>query len=191
MSEEGNEGNTTIKKRIQLTPSKDLEVEVELDPELVKAKKFLDKRAKAMAEELTELGVPTDSSEINVDNLKSTYDTIVELRKRNKQAELQASRDADPTRKPSSGSLPLTGQITGGEYGYESHQALVRDLRRRSHSKNPETSREAKLILDEIWRKTIIGKKEKDFQMDTFKDEGEGLLEKFKREWRKRQKERD
>lgn len=75
--------------------------------------------------------------------------------------ENKASGNADPIRKPSSGTLTLAGQTAGGEDGYDSHAIMVRDLRRRSHSANPEEAATAKSVLKELFRKwTVAVKKE-------------------------------
>ena len=77
-----------------------------------------------------------------------------------------ASTDADPTRKQSSGTLTLEGQSSGGEEGYDSEAAMIRDLRKRSHDKNPEVAAEAKAILKELFRKwTVAVKKEYEGKM--------------------------
>lgn len=72
----------------------------------------------------------------------------------------ETSKDADPTRKPSSGTLTLEGQTAGGgEEGYDSEAAMIRDLRKRSHDKDPEVAAEAKAILKEMFVKWSVAVK--------------------------------
>lgn len=102
---------------------------------------------KAFEEKIKSLGAP--------DTIK-TMEELDAWEKDNK-----ASGNVDPTRKPSSGSLTLAGQNAGREDGYDSHAIMVRDLRRRSHSANPEEAATAKSILKELFRKwTVAVKKE-------------------------------
>lgn len=78
----------------------------------------------------------------------------------------KASTDADPIHKSSSGTLTLEGQSSGGEEGYDSNAAMIFDLRKRSHDKDPEVAAEAKAILREMFRKwTVAVKKEYDGKM--------------------------
>lgn len=78
----------------------------------------------------------------------------------------ETSEGADPTSKPSSGTLTLEGQSAGGEEGYDSEAAMIYDLRKRSHNKDPEVAAEAKAILREMFRKwTVAVKKEYDNKM--------------------------
>jgi len=87
-----------------------------------------------------------------------TPEELVEWEKANK-----ALIEADPTRRTSSGTLTLEGQTAGSEEGYDSEAAMIRDLRKRSHSKEPEVAAEAKAILKEMFRKwTFAVKKEYD-----------------------------
>ena len=87
-----------------------------------------------------------------------TPEELAEWEKTNK-----AVIEADPTRKPSSGTLSLAGQTAGNEEGYESEAAMIHDLRKRSHNKDPEIAAEAKQILKEMFRKwTVAVKKEYD-----------------------------
>lgn len=114
-----------------------------------------------------------------VEEGKRQHDTLQEFEKKKKELgapdtiktaeELQEwektknlSKDADPTKKPSSGTLPFPQTQTGdGRKGYGSEAAMVEDLRRRSHSKDPEVAAEAKAILIELFRKwTVAVKKE-------------------------------
>lgn len=78
----------------------------------------------------------------------------------------KTSTDADPTRKPSSGTLTLEGQSSGSEEGYDSEAAMIRDIQRRCHSKDPEVAAEAKAIKRELFRKwTVAVKKQYDNKM--------------------------
>lgn len=61
---------------------------------------------------------------------------------------------------PPAGVAPLQGQTTtstGGERegGYENYEAMIRDLRKKEHSGNPEEVAEAKQILDELFKKWV------------------------------------
>jgi len=60
------------------------------------------------------------------------------------------------------GTVSLASQNAGGaekEGGYESYEAMVRDLRRREHSDNPEEAAEAKEILDTMFKKWAVAVK--------------------------------
>lgn len=59
------------------------------------------------------------------------------------------------------GQARLNEAQTGGgpTTGYDSHQAMVYDLRKRSHSDNPEEAAEASAILDELFRKWSVAVK--------------------------------
>jgi len=60
---------------------------------------------------------------------------------------------ADPVGKGGAGQVGLpTKAGTAGE-GYDSHQAMVKDLRRMEHSDNPEEAAYAKAVLDELFKK--------------------------------------
>jgi chromosome segregation ATPase len=99
-----------------------------------------------------ELGAP--------DTVKS-MDELKEWEKTKK-----ASTDADPTSIPSSGILTLQSQTSDSSEGYDSEAAMIRDLRKRSHDKNPEIAAEAKAILRELFRKwTVAVKKEYEGKM--------------------------
>jgi len=78
----------------------------------------------------------------------------------------KASKDADPISKPSSGTLTLQGQTSDSSEGYDSEAAMIRDIQRRCHSKDPEVAAEAKAIKRELFRKwTVAVKREYDNKM--------------------------
>jgi hypothetical protein len=82
--------------------------------------------------------------------------------------EQRALQSGDPIRQPSSGSLGLQDNLVNSE-GYDSHEELIDDLRKRARSKDPKISQEADAVLKELWRKMIAGKesfKEKDFKIN-------------------------
>jgi hypothetical protein len=62
------------------------------------------------------------------------------------------------------GTVPLSNQQAQGSQksgGYDSYEAMIRDLRRRERSSNPEEAAEAKAVLDELFKKwTVAVKKE-------------------------------
>jgi|GEM_PF-6118505 len=205
MSEDGNagEGRATIKKKIMLSPTKELEVEVEIDPELLKSKKIVDARASEIALELTSLGLPTDSSEISTDNIKEKFDELKALREKHEEDELKVLGDADPTRKLSSGSLTLAGQNAGEEPSFDSHEELIEFLQEKANSTDQnEEARvhriRAKKIIEQLYRKSFNAKRTNPapFQGTEFKGEidpetgkEEGVVKTMNRMWRKRNRE--
>jgi chromosome segregation ATPase len=68
--------------------------------------------------------------------------------------ENEAKTDAEPAGKGGAGQATLA-QATGGTVRkeYDSNEAMIRDLRRRSHSEDPEIRAEAQAILDELFLK--------------------------------------
>jgi hypothetical protein len=68
--------------------------------------------------------------------------------------EAAAEEAAEPVGKGAGGQIPLA-QATGGatKREYDSHEAMIRDLRKRSHSEDPDEAAEAKAILDELFLK--------------------------------------
>jgi len=188
-----NEGNgerevETLRKKIQLGTG-EIELAIELDPSLIKSEKFVKQQAKKIATELTSLGMPVDSTEITTENIQEKAIELAELRKRNKQSEIEAERNADPTRKASSGTLTLEGQGYSGGEGYDSYEEMIDDLHRRKASGSTEEEREtASKILKELMRKTVAGKKQRDFPINIEGGE-EATIEAFKKESRKRRKE--
>lgn len=177
-----------LKKTIQLGETQDLDVEFELDPTLIKNDAFVKAQSKKLAKELTDLGLPTDSSEIDTSNIQAKAKELSELRERREKEREQASIDADPTRRGSSGTLTLEGQGYSGGEGYDSYEELIDDLRRRKASgKTAEERETASTILKELMRKTIAGKKLKDFPINIGGGD-EATIEAFKKEERKRRK---
>jgi hypothetical protein len=73
------------------------------------------------------------------------------------------------------GSAPLsTGQITGGTPqvgGYDSYEAMIRDLRKKEHSPNPEVAAMAKNALTELFRKWAMSVKKEYREMREFTSE--------------------
>lgn len=66
----------------------------------------------------------------------------------------KAEKAADPVGKGGSGQVSLSQQSgKGGAKEYDTHEAMIRDLRKRQHSEDPEVAAEAEAILDELFRK--------------------------------------
>jgi len=104
----------------------------------------------------------------------------------------QAEKQADPTRRTSSGALSLEGQGNTGGVEFENQQEMIDFLQRRKASGTAEEKREAKAVLDELWRKMLKGKeKAGPEQKIDIEDEGTPLLTKFYEEWKKREKGED
>jgi len=60
----------------------------------------------------------------------------------------------DKEKKPPAGNVPLSSQQTSGEEGgYESYEAMIKDLYKKKHSADPEEAAEAEAILDELFKK--------------------------------------
>lgn len=97
----------------------------------------------------------------------------------------------DPTQRGSSGTLSLAGQTTdfGSGTAFESQTEMLAELQRRAHSgKTMAIREESSKILAFLWEKYLRGKKGKARHeaFEEMKDEGEGLIKKFQREYRKR-----
>lgn len=86
---------------------------------------------------------------------------------------------AEPVGKGGAGTIPLTRATTGVE-GYDSHQAMVQDLRRMEHSDNPEEAAYAKAVLDELFRKWGVAVKKRYEGKSGGLDIGEGTTEGLK-----------
>ena len=75
--------------------------------------------------------------------------------------QLEAEKAANP--KGEAGTAPLTSAQTGeksGE-GYDSYEAMIRDLYRKKHGADPEIAAEADAILDELFKKWATAVKKK------------------------------
>lgn len=135
-------------------------------PEDVKATEFLIEtlkttlaEGKKQHEELEDF--EKKRKELNAPDTVKSMEELTEWQKTNK-----TSKDADPISKPSSGTLTLEGQTANTSEGYDSEAAMIRDLRKRSHDKNPEVAAEAKTILRELFRRwTVAVKKDYDNKM--------------------------
>lgn len=99
--------------------------------------------------------------------------------------EAEAEIESDPIKKKSSGTLSLESNLSGGSHGYDSYEEMIDDLQRRKRSKNATEREEATKILNELMRKAIAGKKQKDFETNVEGGE-EATIEGFKKEYRKR-----
>jgi len=65
-----------------------------------------------------------------------------------------AEKKAEVVGKGGAGQVPLSLQSgTGKGKEFDTHEAMVRDLRKRQHSEDPEVAAEAEAILDELFRK--------------------------------------
>ena len=99
----------------------------------------------------------------------------------------------DPTSRGSSGTLTLSGQgNSGSDVEFTDQKEMIEFLQRRKASGTLEEKREAKAVLDELWRKMLSGKagKARNEGFDDLEDEGTPLLTKFHEEWKRRKKER-
>jgi len=74
----------------------------------------------------------------------------------------EGGEDKDKEKKPPAGNVPLSSQQTSGEEGgYESYEAMIKDLYKKKHSADPEEAAEAEAILDELFRKWARAVKKK------------------------------
>lgn len=175
-----------LRTKIPVENPQEITVTAELDPKIMAKNAWFNEQAERLASELREQGVEIDSSEINPSNFKGKVSELQGL----KDAHRQASIDADPTRKASSGTLTLSGQSnTGSGTEFASQAEMIEELQRREKSgKTAEIREESSKILNFLWTKMLKGKKGKARHegFDDLQDEGEGLLEKFQKEYRKR-----
>lgn len=150
------------------------ELEAKKTAIMTKAKEFIkDEDRLRIIEEGIKTLEDVKSTEFMMDTLATTLkqgaQEATDLENQTKEAnasEDEANRQADPTSQESSGSLPLAGQTSNTGEGYESHAAMIRDLRKRSHSADPEVRAEAEAILKELFRKWVAAvKKDYDNRM--------------------------
>jgi vacuolar-type H+-ATPase subunit I/STV1 len=85
----------------------------------------------------------------------------------------EAAKAAASGGAPPAGSAPLNAAQTGTvKTGYDSAEAMVADLRKREHSSDPAIAAEAKIILDELFKKWASAVKSEFNEMRGFKGEG-------------------
>jgi len=174
---------TELKQKLEEEVSKREDFETKL--KLIAEKKFaekkgiIEKRAKELIKDeervkmiLEKLEKPEDlkATEFLLDTLESSLkigekqakEQEEKEEKEKKEKEL-AEKNADP--QGSSGTAPLTGQskVEGAstEGGYDSYVAMIKDLRRKEKSSNPEEAAEAKAIINEFFKKWARAVKKK------------------------------
>lgn len=200
MSNGDYEGNKTevqkealrkLKTRMPVENAKELTITAELDPKILAKNEWFNQQAERLSAELRDQGVEVDSSEINPSNFKSKVEELRGL----KRVHDQARRDADPTHKPSSGSLTLQGQNEGNSEGDEwnSVEEMIDDIQRVKRTGTPAQKKQAQKVLDVMFLKSLRGMEEKARLEGKFvksvesKDE-EGVIAKLNREFRERRK---
>jgi hypothetical protein len=94
----------------------------------------------------------------------------IALEAERKKAEEDAKAGTPPT--TPAGTMPLSPAQTGSpQGGYDSVEAMIRDLRKREKSPDPQIAAEAKAILDEMFKKWCFAIKKEYNEMRGFKAE--------------------
>lgn len=113
-------------------------------------------RIKAIEAELTD-PEKLKATEFMIDTLNETLKKGEEEAKAAEDARKKAEEDKKKAGSAPAGSIPLTpaqtGQGAGDEDGYDSYMAMIQDLRRKEKNGTPEEQAEAKVILDELFKK--------------------------------------
>lgn len=190
MTEEQKEAVKKLRTKIPLENAKELTISAEVNPKMIKKSEWFDNKASTLAEQLRELGENVDSEEITPE----TFGKYVSLLK-DKIADVK--RDADPTSKPSSGSLTIEGNrqnYDSEKDEWDSVADMVRDLQTIKRTGTAKQRKYAKEVLNKMLLKAMSGTQEKASLEGKFvssvKDEDtlEGVIEKLNREYRERRK---
>jgi len=195
LSEADKESLRKLRTRIPVENAKEITISAELDPKILAKNAWFDSQAERLAGELRDQGVEIDSTEINPQNFKSKVDELRGLQ----QLRRQASTDADPTRKRSSGSLTLEGQNEGNSEGdeWDSVKEMISDIFSLSKSGSKRQQAKAKAIIEKIHRKTWKGHEERNQPFKSIEIRGEidpetgkekGIIEMMNEEYRKRER---
>lgn len=145
--------------------------------ELIAQKEFEKKRgiilgkAKELIKDEERLGIITEklktpedlqATEFMLETLATALTKGKDAQDKLDKADLEKQKlDAEKKVTPAgpAGSVPLTpAQVEGGtgdDEGYESYEAMIRDLRRQEHSDNPKVAAKAKVILNQLFRKWV------------------------------------
>ena len=185
MSEEQKEAVRKLRTRI---PAQDITVTAELDPKILAKNEWFNRQATRLAKELTETGHNTDSSEITPENFQEKVNELKGL----EQLRKQASIEADPTRRHSSGTLTLEGNRQSGseEDEWDSVQEMLDDIQRIKRTGSDLQRKKADKILKVMTFKTPKGMEEKASlegrYVKSYEDKSEkpmiqGLNEEFRR----------
>lgn len=145
---------------------------------LEKAKTVMDEeRLKQIEEQLTD-PEKLKATEFMVDTLIEAMEKLKEEKEKKPEGEgadegegegegenppKEGEGGEDKEKKPPAGNVPLSSQQTSGgeEGGYESYEAMIKDLYKKKHSTDPEEAAEAEAILDELFRKWARAVKKK------------------------------
>lgn len=144
------------KSKLELIASK--EFEKKKTALLDKAKLTIKDEAKIKAIE-AELTDPEKlkATEFMIDTLNETLKKGEEEAKAAEDAKKKAEEEKKKKGSAPAGNVPLTpaqeGQGGDGEEGYDTYMALIQDLRRKEKNGTPEEQAEAKVILDELFKK--------------------------------------
>jgi len=119
------------------------------------AKEKLDETRKALLEKFPDAKEKIEGAE-NIEGLEALRKELTP-----KTDEGAGTGDEKPPEK-ATGVTKLGPAQTGAKgEGYDSHQAMVRDLRKMEHSDNPEEAAYAKTVLDELFRKWSVAVKKR------------------------------
>jgi uncharacterized protein (DUF2147 family) len=185
------EGIRRLKKRIPVDQqsAKELNLTVSVESQDIEEMQGIYAR---VARELTELGENTSKEEVNARNWKEKAKHVQDLKKLHRQVEA----NADPTNKPSSGTLSLEGnrQNDDGEGdSWDSVESMINDIQRIKRTGTSAQKKRAQEVLNKMLLKSLSGSKQKAELEGKFvktyesKDE-EGVIEKLNREFRERRK---
>jgi len=195
MTEERKEALKKLRTRIAVENPKELTVTAEVNPDMLQKSAWFDAQAKRLSAELRNQGVEIDSSEINPQNFTEKVDELHGLKKLRQKIE----RDADPTSRPSSGSLSLEAQKQGDNESdeWDSVQEMVRDIFTMSKAGSKRQQAKAKAIIEKMHRKTWTGHEERNIPFKSIEFKGEkdpetgkekGIVEMLNEEYRKRER---
>ena len=185
LSEKQKEGLRKVRKTVQVPNQTDLTITAIVDDKEKERLLIENEDLKSKLDIVAQAKFKEKIAEFRRKGYDKPINNIDDLRKA--EAELRA----DWTSRPSSGVLTLESQGNSGKGLEFENEAEMIDflIREREAGATAERREEAQKILNELWRKTLVGRREskvKNEPIPKFEDKGEGLIKKAQKENRKR-----